>query len=107
MTTPSSERVSTEQQDLASVDGRPHARLFDEPPTVKLSLEAGDAVAPHQHPDRVVVLHVLEGRLSVTLGEDEREVRAGEVVRFDGAQDISPEALETTTALLVLASREG
>lgn len=96
----------TERVTLEQADGQPHARLFDgEPQTIRLTLEAGDSIAPHQHPDREIVLHVLEGALTVTLGEDEHEVPAGDVVRFDGRQYVSPEALEDTTALLVLAKR--
>lgn len=51
------------------------------------------------------MLHVLEGALALTLGEEVYEVPAGDVVRFDGAQDIEPEAQADTTALLVLAPR--
>ncbi|ELZ10679.1 cupin [Halovivax asiaticus JCM 14624] len=97
----------TERVTLDELDGQPHAHCFEEEPmTVRLSLDAGDSVPAHQHPDRRIVLHLVEGALSVTLGEDEHEIRAGDVVRFDGNQDVSPEALEDSTALLVLAKRE-
>jgi len=97
----------TERVTLDELDGQPHAHCFEaEPMTVRLSLDAGDSVPAHQHPDRRIVLHLVEGALSVTLGEDEQEVRAGDVVRFDGNQDVSPEALEDSIALLVLAKRD-
>lgn len=96
----------TEHATLEDLEGTPHARAFEgEPQTIRLRLDAGETVPPHQHPDRQIVLHLLEGHLSVTLGADEHEVNAGEIVRFDGNQDVSPEALEKSTALLVLAPR--
>ncbi|WP_049923307.1 cupin domain-containing protein [Halopiger djelfimassiliensis] len=96
----------TEKRTLEDLDGTPHARLFEgEPKTIRLTLAEGDGVAAHQHPDREIVLHVLEGRLAVTLGDESHELDAGDVVRFDGAQDIAPKALTDATALLVLAKR--
>ena len=92
---------------LEDLDGAPHAPVFpgEEPQTVKLTLEAGGAVAPHQHPDRQIVLYLVSGHLEVTVGDDSHEIRAGEVVRFDGDQYVSPEAVEDSVALLVLAER--
>lgn len=106
-TTAATDRIApTEKVVLDELAGTPHAHCFDEEPmTIRLTLAEGESVAPHQHPDRRIVLHVLEGRLSVSLGDDEHEVRAGEVVRFDGNQDVSPAALEDTVGLLVLAKR--
>jgi quercetin dioxygenase-like cupin family protein len=92
---------------ISDLDGRPHAHVFpeSEPRTVRLELDAGERVPTHQHPDRDVVCHVIDGELDVTLGDSEVTVSAGEVARFDGAQDISPEATEASTALLVLAQK--
>lgn len=96
----------TERVTLADLEAAPHARVFDgEPQTIRLALEEGETIAPHRHPDRQIVLHLLEGRLAVTVGDDEYEVNAGELVRFDGNQDISPTALEDSTAVLVLSPR--
>lgn len=93
---------------LDELDGRPHAVLFDdEPRAIRLTLDAGEAIAPHRHPGRCIVCYLLDGRLTVTLGTDEYELEAGDVVRFDGAQDISPEAIEDSTALLVMADNGG
>ncbi|WP_232701759.1 cupin domain-containing protein [Halobacterium wangiae] len=93
--------------DLGALTESPHAHVFPgrEPHTVRLSLDAGDSVPAHQHPERQVVCHVLEGELDLSLGEETVSVTAGEVARFDGAQDISPHAVEDSTALLVLARR--
>lgn len=92
---------------LSDLDAEPHAHLFeaDEPQTIRLSLDEGERVAPHQHPDRHVVFHLLEGRMEVTLGDQTATLEAGDVARFDGAQDISPHALESASALLVLAKK--
>lgn len=52
----------TELIALEELEGSPHAQLFErEPQTIHLSLEAGEEVPPHQHPDRRIVLHLLEG----------------------------------------------
>lgn len=88
-------------------EGSPHANVFPdaEPKTIRLTLSAGESVPPHDHPDREIVLYVIEGTIDPLLGEDTHRVGAGEVARFDGAQDVSPEAVEDATALLVLAER--
>jgi quercetin dioxygenase-like cupin family protein len=92
---------------IDDLDDHPHAHVFPdgEPQTVRLELDAGQRVPTHKHPDRQVVCHVLDGELDVTLGDSEVTVSAGEIARFDGAQDISPEAREPSTALLVLAQK--
>ncbi|WP_440765164.1 cupin domain-containing protein [Natronorubrum sp. DTA7] len=96
----------TERRRLDFLEETPHAHLFDgEPQTIRLALADGERIPTHQHPDRKIVLHVLEGHLTVSLGDDEYDVREGDVVRFDGAQEISPKAQADTTALLVLARR--
>ena len=96
----------TERTELDALEGAPHARVFEgDPLTIRLSLEAGESVPAHQHPEEQIVFHLLEGRVNVSLGDTVHEVTAGEVVRFDGNQDVSPEALEDSTALLVLAPR--
>ncbi|WP_254861582.1 cupin domain-containing protein [Halovivax gelatinilyticus] len=96
----------TENVVVDELEGTPHAHCFDEEPmTIRLTLAEGESVPAHQHPDRRIVLHLLSGELSVTLGDDEHAVEAGEVVRFDGNQDVSPTAIEDSVGLLVLAKR--
>lgn len=93
-------------ESLGALEATPHARVFDgEPRTVRLSLDAGESVPTHQHPGRVVVAHVLEGDLHLRVGDDVLELAAGDVARFDGAQDVEPTARTAATALLVLAKR--
>lgn len=108
--TESTARTESDAPDVVSLDdleATPHADLFPdaEPKTIRLVLEAGQTIAPHQHPDRQIVFHVLEGRLSVTLDDESYELAAGDVARFDGDHYVSPEAIEASTALLVLAER--
>ena len=82
------------------------APLFEgagDPRVLQLSLAAGEERPPHSHPDRVVVCHVVEGRLDLHLDGESHDVRAGEVTRFDGVREVAPRAVEDTRALLVLA----
>ncbi|QLH78053.1 cupin domain-containing protein [Halosimplex rubrum] len=83
-------------------DGR--GVLFEgAPKTVRLALDEGDRVPPHQHPDKEIVCHVLEGAIEMTLGDETVDLSAGDAARFSGDQDISPRAREDSVALLVLA----
>jgi quercetin dioxygenase-like cupin family protein len=94
-------------QSLDRVEGEPHADLFpgEEPQTIRLSLDEGEEIAPHQHPDRQIVFHLLSGAVDLTLGEETYELTPGDVARFDGDQYVSPTALTDSEALLVLAPR--
>jgi len=98
--------MTTELVSLDDLESEPHAVLFeDEPKTIRLALEAGDEIAAHSHPDRQIVFHLLSGSIAVVLDDEEHELSPGDVARFDGDRDISPHALEDSTALLVLAPR--
>lgn len=93
---------------VSLVDGDGTVRPFDaagEPEVVRLHLEAGESVPPHSHPGRSVVFVVLEGACQVTVGDDTRRLAAGDCLRFDGEQAVSPAAMddESATALVVLA----
>lgn len=94
-----------EQVRLADLDGEPHAAAFPgrEPKTVRLSLDAGQSVPEHTHPDRTVLFHALTGAFEVRLDGEMHAVEAGEIVRFDGETAIEPTATEDATALVVLA----
>jgi quercetin dioxygenase-like cupin family protein len=97
----------TTVENVHEVQGAPHAQLFpeSEPKTVRLTLDAGERVEPHRHPDREIVLYVVDGGLELQLGSETHELKTGDVARFDGDQDISPLATEGSTALIVLARR--
>lgn len=92
---------------LDELDGKPHANVFPdaEPETIRLTLDAGEAVPAHSHPDREIVLYLTEGRIELALGDETHELIEGDVARFDGDQEIAPRAVEESTALIVLASR--
>lgn len=94
---------------LSKLDATPHATVFPgvEPKTVRLSLDAGERVPQHDHPDRQVIFHVLTGVVELTLGDSRQELDTGHLVQFDGAQPISVEALENMQALIVLAKKSG
>jgi len=92
---------------IADLDGEPHADAFPgrEPKTIRLTLEAGERVPEHEHPDRTVLFHVLEGAVDVALDGDPHRVEAGEVLRFEGESAVEPTAREESVALVVLAPR--
>lgn len=92
---------------LDELDGQPHANVFpdEEPKTVRLTLAAGEEVAAHSHPGRDIVFHLLEGEIELQLDDRTHEVTAGDVARFDGDREISPRAVDDSTALIVLSQR--
>lgn len=92
---------------IADLDGEPHADAFPgrEPKAIRLSLEAGERVPEHEHPDRTVLFHVLEGAVDVALDGDPHRVEAGEVLRFEGESAVEPTAREDSVALVVLSPR--
>lgn len=92
-----------------ALDDDPHAEVFETRPprTVRLSLTAGDSVPRHQHPDALVVIYVRSGVVELTLGDDVYDLEAGDAIRFDGAQDVSPHAVEDAEALVFFAPKNG
>lgn len=94
-------------ESLAELDGEPHANVFptDEPKTVRLTLSEGEHVDPHSHPEREIVLYLISGEIDLRLDDDSYQIGEGDVVHFDGEQDVSPIAKTDSTALLVLAPR--
>ncbi|WP_353633291.1 cupin domain-containing protein (plasmid) [Halobacterium sp. NMX12-1] len=98
--------MTTQIRTLDELDGEPHANPFPdaEPKTVRLTLGAGESVPPHAHPGREIVFHLLEGEIELTLGDDTHQLSAGDIARFDGDQQIAPEAVSDSTAVLVLAT---
>ncbi|MFB6177850.1 MAG: cupin domain-containing protein [Halobaculum sp.] len=73
-----------------------------DPRTVLLSLDAGESVPEHRHPGETILFQVVSGTVDLTVGEDRRELSAGDLARFDGDQAISPHAESDTVALVVL-----
>lgn len=92
---------------LGDLDGQPHANVFPdtEPKTIRLTLEEGETLPEHDHPDREIIFYVLDGEIDLQLGKSTHTLSADDVARFDGDQQISPRAKRESTALLVLAPR--
>lgn len=92
---------------LADLDEAPHAPVFpgESPTTVRLSLDEGERVERHSHPGHDVVVAVLDGRVELDVDDETHALRAGDAARFDGERPVSPVAVESTTALVVLAPR--
>ncbi|MFC7185600.1 DUF2249 domain-containing protein [Halorubrum yunnanense] len=92
---------------IADLDGEPHADAFPgrEPKAIRLSLEAGERVPEHDHPDRTGLFHVLEGAVDVALDGDPHRVEGGEILRFEGESAVEPTAREDSVALVVLSPR--
>lgn len=97
----------TEHVALAELTAVPQATAFPdhEPRTVRLSLDAGEAVPDHTHPGRDIVFHVLDGRIELELDDETVDVAADELVRFPGECRVSPSAPVDATALVLLAPR--
>ncbi|WP_458208518.1 cupin domain-containing protein [Haladaptatus sp. NG-SE-30] len=90
---------------LDDLESTPHAEVFDQqaPRTVRLQLEAGQRIPPHQHPGEDIVLHLLSGHIGLELGDEQCDLHPGDIARFSGNQDISPAAVEESVAVLVFA----
>ncbi|NKE34907.1 cupin domain-containing protein [Natronococcus sp. JC468] len=92
---------------LSDLEDVPHAEVFDEraPRTVRLQLEADERIPEHHHPDSRIVFHLVSGVLELELDGDGYELEAGDLVRFDGDREVSPHALEESTAVIVFAPK--
>jgi quercetin dioxygenase-like cupin family protein len=92
---------------LDALDGTARPFGEGEPDVVRLRLDAGESVAPHAHPGRSVVFFVVDGAFVVRVGDETRQVAAGDCLRFDGDEEVSPAATDDgpATALVVLAKR--
>ncbi|EMA46309.1 cupin domain-containing protein [Halococcus saccharolyticus] len=94
--------------DITTIDDleeTPHAEVFErrEPRTVRLQLAAEQRIPRHQHPGTSIVLHLLEGQLELTLDDEEYSLSAGDLARFSGDREISPYAIEESSAVLIFA----
>jgi len=89
------------------LDAAPHAVAFPEaePRVIKLSLDAGERVDPHTHPEREIVFSLRSGQVELDLDDETHDLEAGDVVHFDGRSEVSPKAVTDADALLVLAER--
>lgn len=91
---------------LDELTGSPHATAFAEKPrTIRLTLDAGESVPEHLHPEATPLIHVIEGELDVAVDGETYTLEAGELLRFDGRKSVSPTAREDSVAVVVLALR--
>jgi quercetin dioxygenase-like cupin family protein len=92
---------------LPDTDASPLRGLFEdeEPRTNLLELAAGEHVPDHRHPDRRILFYVIEGDITLRVGEETASLRPGDIARFDGDRDISPAADADSRALVVLVRR--
>ncbi|MFU8866295.1 cupin domain-containing protein [Natronococcus sp.] len=92
---------------LSDLTETPHAEVFDdgEPRAVRLQLETDERIPEHRHPESHVVFHLLSGSLELSVDGQTHELEAGDLVRFDGDQEVSPHALEESTAIVVFARK--
>lgn len=92
-------------RNLCSPPQETHEMLFehDSLRTVRLQLDAGENLPANSHPGAMVLFHVLDGRIKLSLDGEAHHLSAGEIVQFGGDQDIAPAAPEAATALVVIA----
>lgn len=95
------ERVS-----LDDFDERTKQPVFEsQPRTVRVRLEAGEEITEHEHPDKRILFHVLEGELELSLDDESYALTDSDLLRFDGNRTISGIASEPTTVLVVLIEK--
>jgi len=99
--------MTVETAALDDLTERPHEVVFEgtEPRVVRLALDEGEEVPAHRHPEREVVVYLVSGRLDVRVDGESNVLESGDLVRFDGRDEVSPRAEADSTALLVLAPR--
>jgi quercetin dioxygenase-like cupin family protein len=73
--------------------------------TLARVLLATGAVVPEHHHDNEQIANVLSGRLRFVIGDEEREVMAGESVLIPGGVPHRVEALDESVVLDVFAPR--
>jgi quercetin dioxygenase-like cupin family protein len=97
-----------EHTDLKDLEATAHAEVFEtrKPRTVRLLLEAEESVPPHTHPGTDVVFLCLSGQIELSVDDEVFHVNSEEAVRFRGEQEVSPKAIEDSTAIIVIAPAE-
>lgn len=95
---------SVDRVQVSKLDGEPHTEVFpgETPKTIRLSLDSDERVPAHDHPEHVVLFHVLSGAIDVRVGDETHHAAAGDLLRFDGDNEVEPTAREDSTALVVL-----
>ncbi len=95
--------VETEVEQLNAGIGR--QMLNGDAMTLARVILAAGAVVPDHHHDSEQIANVLSGRLRFVIGDEEREVMAGESVLIPGGVPHRIEALDDSVVLDVFAPR--
>ncbi len=93
----------TEVEQLSAGIGR--QMLNGDAMTLARVILAAGAVVPDHHHDSEQIANVLSGRLRFVIGDEEREVMAGESVLIPGGVPHRIEALDDSVVLDVFAPR--
>lgn len=73
---------------------------------VHMKLEAGQTIAPHDHPKQEIFFTVVSGKVEVYLDEEESNVlEPKKVLNFKGERRISAKALEDSDVFVYLVNR--
>jgi len=92
-------------ESLSSFEPDGRTPVFESPYTVVLGLEAGDHIPEHTHAGQDILFAVLDGRLTLSVGDQSETLSAGSFARFDGEQKISVTAEDDVRALVVFAEQ--
>ncbi|WP_396613350.1 cupin domain-containing protein (plasmid) [Haloferax sp. S1W] len=98
--------MNTTVTSLSDLPDETHAPVFSEhePKVIRLLLDAGDQIDPHDHPGRDIVLYARSGELDVHISEDTHTLSADDLIRFSGTETIAIDAVTDATALVILAA---
>ncbi|MFC3860074.1 cupin domain-containing protein [Deinococcus antarcticus] len=69
--------------------------------TLLFTLQAGNVIPPHRHPDAQVTIAVLSGEVEVTT-VGTRTLQGGEVITHVGAEEVSMHARQASRVLVCL-----
>lgn len=73
---------------------------------VKKVLESGEIIEKHNHPGFTVLVTIVKGKIDVLLNDEEdREFEPGKVLKFDGENYISIEAVEPSEFFVTLIKK--
>ncbi|WP_277219175.1 DUF1637 domain-containing protein [Peptoniphilus vaginalis] len=74
---------------------------------VKKVLAPGEIIEKHKHPGFTVLVTIVKGEIKVLLNDEEdREFEPGKVLKFDGENYISIEAVKASEFFVTLIKKE-
>lgn len=69
---------------------------------VRRSFKKGDVIPKHNHPEADVVFLLLQGSIDLKIGSDSLVIKQGDIVNFDGEDEISGKILEDSSFAVFL-----